>query len=127
MNLLGNTWDNFTQISRWKGCKNVVAVSRIFLGKNSCIDVLEGTDMFGKTQYGYHIRMKGVPSAAITYEADQLGITPFELYNRMYNSEKVEFVITKGHVKFLFNSNYTIVTRRVFFRTVKFQGKIKKV
>ena len=94
-----------------EGCKNVVAVSSIFLGKKSYIDVLEGTNTFGNIQYGYHIRMKGVPSAAITYKAEELGITPFELYNRMYNSEKVEFDITKGHVKFFFNSNYTIATR----------------
>ena len=58
--------------------------------------------MFGNTQYIYHIRMKGVPKEAVIYKAEKLGITPFELYNRMYNSEKVEFDIAKGNVKFLY-------------------------
>lgn len=118
--LIGKQMGQFHSDFKMEGCKNVVAVSSIFLGKKSYIDVLEGTNTFGNIQYGYHIRMKGVPSAAITYKAEELGITPFELYNRMYNSEKVEFDITKGHVKFIFKSNYTIATRRLFLRTVKF-------
>ena len=59
--------------------------------------------------------MKGVPSAAIHYKAQQWGITEFELYNKMYNLEKVEFDITKGHMKFLFNWNYTIATWQCFY------------
>ena len=64
--------------------------------------------------------MKGAPSAAIFYKADQLGITPFELYSRMYNSEEIKCDSKKGHVKFVCNSNYMIATQQVFFRTVKF-------
>ena len=118
--LIGKQMGQFHSDFKMEGCTNVIAVASIFLGKKSYIDMLEGTNMFGNIQHGYHIRMKGVPNAAVNYKAEQLGITPFELYNRMYNSEKVEFDITKGNVKFVFNSNYTISTRRVFFRTVEF-------
>ena len=64
----------------------------------------------GKKEYGYHIRMKGIPTDSVVLRAEELEITPFELYNRLYNSEEVKFDITKGRVKFVFNSNYIVST-----------------
>ena len=101
-------------------CTNVVACQSIFLGEMSYIGKLEGTNTNGKIETGYHIRMKGIPTDRVTSKAEEIKITPFELYEKLYNSEEVEFDITKGHVKFVFNSNYTIATRRHFIRKVKF-------
>ena len=95
-------------------CTNVVACESIFLGKKRYIDKLEGTNKNGEIETGYHIKMKGIPTDSVTSKAEEMKITPFELYEKLYNSEEVEFDITKGHVKFVFNSNYTIATRRHF-------------
>ena len=101
-------------------CRNVVAIESIFVGKKSYIDKLEGVNENGDIETGYHIRIKGIPTDSVTSKAEEMNINPFELYDKVYNSEAVKFDITKGHVKFVFNSNYTVARRRHFVWKVKF-------
>ena len=118
--LIGKQLGQFHSDFSLGNCRNVVTTESIFLGKKSYIDKLEGINENGDIETGYHIRMKGIPTDSVTSKAEEMNITPFELYEKLYNSEEVKFDITKGHVKFVFNSNYTVATRRQFDRKVKF-------
>ena len=80
------------------------AVESWFLGKKAYLDKLDT----GK----YHVRMKGVPGAAIENEE--------ETYKRLYNGEKMEFDITKGSTKFNFNKDFTVRTNNDFKRVLQF-------
>jgi len=65
----------------------------IALGKKCYLDVLEVEG--GKTDY--HIRMKGVGSDAVRQCAERLGVSVYELYERLYNGEKIEFNLVIGN------------------------------
>ena len=105
-----------------KGCENVYASRSIFLGKKCYIDELKGIDENGKEQTDYHIRMKGVPNTTIKYTAKNLNLTVFELYEKLYEGDKIIFDLTEGGAKanFKINKNGTINTLPFFERIISF-------
>ena len=106
-------------------CKDITAVACVFNGKKCYIDKLKGYDRNGNEVFGYHIRMKGVPTDVVKRKAEIENITPFELYEKLYKGEIIDFNLldngTKaGKSSFMFMKDYTIETRRQFTRKIKF-------
>jgi len=100
--------------------KNIMAVKSIFLSKKMYIDVLEGLDDKGNTVQDYHIRMKGISEKAILYYCLMKKITPYELYDKLYKNEAIDFDLTCGGnaCSFEYNPDYTITSKPEFIRTV---------
>lgn len=102
---------------------NVFSRKFIGLGKKCYIDELvlldnEGKptlDCEGKEILDYHIRLKGVSNKAIIRRCEELECNPLELYEMMYNGEKIEFDLLLGNdneTSFAFGKNMTVSTRR---------------
>ena len=102
--------------------KNIVATDSIFLGKKSYIDRLTGEDNEGNEVQGYHFRMKGIPSKVVEYYCDENNINLFELYEKLYNGDKIKFDLTRGGDAFCIKhqKNYTINVLPKFDRVVCF-------
>jgi len=97
---------------------NIYSNKSIFLGKKCYIDELRGTNKEGKEEIMYHMRMKGIPSTCITYTAKKLGLkNEYELYERLYNNEKIQFDLLEGNKKVMFKRNVdkSIETLRNFY------------
>jgi hypothetical protein len=121
--LIGKDLGQFHSDFELKGAtKDVVATDSIFLGKKSYIDCLEGYDDEGNKVNGYHIRMKGISNDSIMYYCKEHNITPFQLYQELYDGKKIEFDLTCGgsKVNFRFNKDYTIEDLSSFNRSVCF-------
>jgi hypothetical protein len=120
--LIGEDLGQFHSDFDLKGCDEVYANRSIFLGKKCYIDELKGIDENGQEQTGYHIRMKGVPNTTIKHTAKNLGITVFELYEKLYQGDKIMFDLTEGGAKanFKINKNGTINTLPFFERIISF-------
>ena len=89
------------------------------------IDKLKGYDEDGNVVYGYHIWMKGVPTDVVRRKAEIENITPFDLCEKLFKGEIIDFNLldngTKaGKTSFMFSKDYTIETRRQFTRKIKF-------
>ena len=74
---------------------------------------------------GYHIRMKGVLTDVVKRKVEIENISPFELYEKSYNGEILNFNLldngTKaGKSSFMFAKDYTIETRTRFSHRIKF-------
>lgn len=129
---MGQFHSDFNLIdSNGKECKKVYATKSIFLGKKSYIDELEGEDEKGNKVKGYHIRMKGIPESCIHYTVKQYKLNnPFELYEKLLDGKEIIFDLTEGDNKanFKFNKDGTIITisKGLFTRTLKFEGKINE-
>ena len=102
--------------------KDIIAVKSIFLGKKCYIDVLEGLDKNGIVVQDYHIRMKGINNSAIKYYCLTNNINEYNLYERLYNGEKIKLDLTAGGNKcsFEYNKDYTITSNSSFIREVSF-------
>jgi hypothetical protein len=102
--------------------ETIYAEKSIFLGKKCYIDCLVGKDKDGNEIRGNHIRMKGVSTENITYIAEQNKCEVYDLYNRMYNGESIEFDLTNGGNKkiFEFNKNMSVSYNKEFKRVIKF-------
>lgn len=100
--------------------KDIIAVKSIFLSKKMYVDVLEGKDENGNVVQDYHIRMKGISDNAIKYYCLMNEITPYELYNKLYEGKKIKFDLTCGGNKcsFEYNSDYSIISKSDFIREV---------
>jgi len=100
--------------------KDIIAVKSIFLSKKMYVDVLEGKDENGKIIQDYHIRMKGISDKAIKYYCLMNKITPYELYNKLYEGEKIVFDLACGGnaCSFEYNKDYTISSKVEFLREV---------
>ena len=120
--LIGEDLGQFHSDFDLKGCENVYASRSIFLGKKCYIDELKGIDENGKEQTDYHIRMKGVPNSTIKYTAKNLNLSVFELYEKLYEGDKIMFDLTEGGSKanFKINKNGTINTLPFFERIISF-------
>jgi len=85
---------------KMEGCKNIVSVESYFLGKKMYIDKLQGEDKEnGNINIDYHIRLKGVPNSSIIYTSKQLNKNVMNLYQDLYNGEKIEFDLLEGGEK----------------------------
>lgn len=121
--LIGEQLGQFHSDFDLAGCKDVYARNSIFLGKKCYIDELVGKNSLGEEEVGYHIRMKGIPSSCITWKSQQLGCSNvFELYDKLYNGEKIEFDLTMQGQKdnFKFEKNGQVTTLKEFTRSIKF-------
>ena len=67
----------------------------------------------------YHIRMKGVCNGSILSYCDKNNITPWKLYEKLFNGEEIEFNILDGCAGFK-NLNYQIYSLNEFKRKIKF-------
>jgi len=99
----------------------VLAKRSIFLGKKCYIDELvsnESPDLID-----YHIRLKGIPNQSILHYCKQNTITPFELYNQLYNGNEITFDLTCDNMKvnFKFHNDMSISTLDSFDRKIKFK------
>ncbi len=112
------------------GCENIYSENFIGLGKKSYIDCLVGTDKdTGEKKRGYHIRLKGIPNGAILAECKRRKITPYNLYEKMFDGEAVKFDLLKDEhgkrVRFEKTKSSTMLTVPRFERVVQF-NKPKK-
>ena len=110
--LIGKSLGQFHSDFELESCENVVAKRSIFLGKKCYIDELVGTDENGKEKIGHHIRMKGVPNSCVLYTAKKENCDVFELYEKLYNGEKIMFDLTEGGNKdnFKYHTNSSVDT-----------------
>ena len=120
--LIGEDLGQFHSDFDLKGCENVYANRSIFLGKKCYIDELKGVNEKGEEETDYHIRMKGVPNSTIKYTAKNIGVSVYELYEKLYNGESINFDLTEGGAKanFKVNKNGTINTLPFFERIICF-------
>ena len=120
--LIGEDLGQFHSDFDLKGCENVYANRSIFLGKKCYIDELKGIDENGQEKTDYHIRMKGVPTSTIKYTAKKLNLSVFELYEKLYQGDKIMFDLTEGGTRanFKINKNGTINTLPFFERVISF-------
>ena len=119
--LIGKNMGQFhSDFSSDKIKENIIAVKSLFLGKKMYLDVLEGEDENGIVVQDYHMRMKGVNDIAIKYYCFINKINPYELYEKLYNGEKIKLDLTAGGNKcsFEFNKNYTITSNNTFIREI---------
>lgn len=105
--------------------ETIYAEKSIFLGKKCYIDCLVGKDDNGNEIRGHHIRMKGVPNYSIEYEAERKGCSVYELYEKLYDGEDVEFDLLCGGKKsnFKFNKNMSIYNVKDFKRVISFNSE----
>jgi hypothetical protein len=120
--LIGENLGQFHSDFDLKGCENVYANRSIFLGKKCYIDELYGTDEKGEQKIDYHVRMKGVPNSTIKHTAKNLGVSVYELYEKLYQGDAIKFDLTEGGAKanFKINKNGTINTLSFFERVIAF-------
>jgi hypothetical protein len=66
--------------------------------------------------------MKGVNDIDIKYYCLTNNVSPYELYEKLYEGKKIKLDLTAGGNKcsFEFNKNYTITSNSSFIREVSF-------
>lgn len=99
--------------------EKIVAKNSIFLGKKCYIDELHSINDKGEAIKDYHIRMKGIPSKAIHYTAELRNQSVLELYEDLFDGDKIRFDLLCGmdeatklgrKATFKFNKDMTIKT-----------------
>ncbi len=137
--LVGKGLGQFHSDFKLKGAdesKPIVAIKTIALGKKSYIDRLEGTKLIldkdkkkietDEKIYGYHIRMKGIPTKVIIEKARVcFDNDPMKLYKHLLEHNEITFnILDDGSVRGKFccktSSNFDIHTIKDFTRTVKY-------
>lgn len=100
---------------------DIVSNRSIYLGKKCYIDEL--IDVDDKNIIDYHVRLKGIPNASILHYCKKESITPFELYEQMYNGKAITFDLTCDSMKvnFKYHNNMNITTLAKFERTIRFK------
>ena len=68
----------------------------LFYSKKVYIDILESVDKDGQIINSNHIRMKSVPTSCIEYESKEQELQPINLYEDLFNGEKINFDLTEG-------------------------------
>ena len=71
--LVGNGLGNFhIDFQKWQeDCGEIYSKESLFVGKKTYIDVLESTDKDNQIINSDHIRMRGIPTSCIHYEASK--------------------------------------------------------
>ena len=100
---------------------DVKATRSLFLGKKCYIDELVGNLPSGDRLKEYHIRLKGIPTSSINYTAKKQGIDVFELYEKMYKGDEIDFDLLEGgsRVRFLYHYDGSVTSMDGFFRKFK--------
>ncbi len=97
----------------------VYSILSIFLGKKCYLDKLESTDKDGKIIHGYHLRMKGIPEAAL--EKSLIYYQSYEhLYEYLANDGKHNFELNPNEKVFFEFTNSGVHTKERFHREVDF-------
>ena len=121
------------------GCSGEISSKKsIYLGKKCYIDIIEGINDDGEKVEGHHIRMKGVPNSTLYYTANKYTKNTddnqklWNMYERLYNGEKIGFDLLEGgnRVNFKFNGDMTIGYMKEFERVLSFnseKGQLIKV
>ena len=75
--LVGDGLGNFHKdFKKWQAdCGEIYSKESLLLGKKTYTDVLESTDKDNKIINSDHIRMRGIPTSCIKYEADKNNIS----------------------------------------------------
>jgi hypothetical protein len=96
-----------------------IATNSIFLGKKMYIDkIIRISDIHKKNpEFWHHIRLKGVGSKSVIQTAKELGISPFDIYKKLYNGEKICFDIAKSGLK-LEHKLYRAYVKNKFIREI---------
>ena len=123
--LIGKSMGQFHSDFSLASCHDVVSIACVFNGKKCYIDKLRGLNKNNEIEYGYHIRMKGVSTDVVIHEASKQNISPFDLFEKLYNGESIEFNMLdngskRGKCSFMFNKEYEITSRSTFKRSLKF-------
>lgn len=109
--------------------KNIVATKSIFLGKKSYYDKLEG-QLDKKIIDGEHTRMKGINKEGIQHYADLKGCSIEDIYDRLYDDDKLWKDINNGSfdllaggskVKFKYDKDMSVSSCSSFCRSVNFK------
>ena len=104
--LVGNGLGNFhIDLPQKDGYNDVYAIESLFLGKKTYIDSLEYVNDEGDKTHDLHIRLRGIPTSCIKYEADKNDITVLDIYKRLYEGEPFEFDLTNQGTKFVCKNN----------------------
>lgn len=132
------------------GCEKstIVAINHLGIAKKTYIDELRGeADIFGDGSFvriddipvyiqGWHVRMKGVPRAALDYyckeRSFELGESGsykiWDLYEDLYDGKEIVVDMSCGGDKkcFIYNSDFTVGFKDEFYRTLYFPQKPDK-
>lgn len=102
---------------------NVRSIEGYFIGKKCYIDKL----LDDQRNIGYHIRLKGVPQAAIYDAAEKYaGGSVIRLYKLLFTNNTIEFDLLAGSgVKFDYGRDMTIKNKSKFIRRVNFFNPVK--
>lgn len=120
--MIGKDLGQFHSDFELDNCNNVYSKKAIFLGKKCYLDCLVGEDSNGNIQEGFHIRMKGVNKEGIYHHANMNNITIDNIYEKLYNGDKLEFDLLAGGelCKFKYNKDMSVSTVSDFTRSVSF-------
>lgn len=121
--LIGQNMGQFHSDFEIDGVKNAYSNELIILGKKSYIDKLQGYDENNNLILNYHIRMKGIPNTTIDYEVlNQKFKNPINLYQSLFNGNKINFDLTENKQKSRFKNhkNISITTLIKFDRSLQF-------
>jgi len=104
---------------KFKSEKSLKSVESLLLSKKMYIDKIEMT-RDNKIYYDYHFRMKGIPNDLIDFQANKMNISIFELYEKLYNGDLIEFNLleTPKRVFFETSFNFEITNTKTFTRAV---------
>jgi hypothetical protein len=118
--------------AKLEGYSEPRSVELIAVGKKCYLDVLEA-EKDGVTKQSLHVRMKGIPTPTVEYEAHSCaewddpkriaGVR--DVYLRLLESKTVKFDLTQNGTKACFDcaKNFTVRSRDKFERDVKFLTK----
>tara|TARA_R110001592_G_scaffold4067_1_gene22813 strand:+ start:405 stop:3713 length:3309 start_codon:yes stop_codon:yes gene_type:complete len=120
--LIGKDMGQFHSDFEMNDCKKVHSNYFIGLGKKCYLDCLVGEDNKGKIKNDYHIRMKGISKVAIEDYSDQHNLKIEEIYEKLYEGDKLEFdLLARGKaIKFKYNKDLSVSSQRKFKRAVCF-------
>lgn len=129
--LIGKNMGQFHTDFDLKGCKDIVAIESVFLGKKAYVDKLIGIDKEnGEEKSGFHIRMKGVSDKAIDHYCDKYKVDVLDLYKDLYENNKLPkddqrdryFDLLAGGkcCKFQYNGDMSVSSVSEFSRKVNF-------
>ena len=121
--MVGNGLGNFhIDFDLPDSVSEIYSKESLLLGKKTYIDVLESTDKDNKIINSDHIRMRGIPTSCIKYEADKNDITVLDIYKRLLKGEPFKFDLTNQGTKIVCKTNkdHTISKVTEFPRTTKF-------
>lgn len=87
-----------------KDVKNIKSIKSCFLAKKSYIDILQGEDINTNEKIdGEHIRLKGITNGGIQDAIERHG-SAIELFEKLANGDKIEFVLNAKRAMFIFDS-----------------------